>query len=45
MLAGTVTLPPPEMHNCEEDKEELVEVDNAACQKILKMAMNRQTIA
>lgn len=41
MLAGTVALCPPEMHNCEKDKEEPVVVDNAACQKVSKIAMNR----
>lgn len=33
MLAGTVALSPPEMHDCE-DKEELVVVDYAAYQKV-----------
>lgn len=34
MLAGTVALSPPEMHDCEKDKEELVVVDYAAYQKV-----------
>lgn len=41
MRAGTVALPPPEMHSCEKDKEEFVMINNAACQKVSKMAMNR----
>lgn len=34
MLAGTVALPLPEMHDCKKDKEELVVVDNATYQKV-----------